>query len=76
MKAKKPRRFELGISEFVGSDMFEDENQDPTTGKLRRVSLSLQKRHDSDSVKPRKALQASIEIGVGVRAYGRFFCSL
>ena len=44
------RRFELGMSEFVGSDAFEDENRDPTTGKPRRLSLSLQKRpreHDS-----------------------------
>ena len=59
------RCFPLGMSEFVGSDAFEDENRDPTTGKLRRLSLSLQKRpreHHSDSVKakkPRKALQAS-----------------
>ena len=27
------RRFELGMSEFVRSDTFEDENRDPTTGK-------------------------------------------
>ena len=59
------RCFELGMSEFVGSDAFEDENRDPTTWKPRRLSLSLQKRpleHDSDSVKakkPRNALQAS-----------------
>ena len=62
------RRFELGMSEFVGSDAFEDENRDPTTGKPRRLSLSLQKRpreHDSETVKakkPRKALQASNKI--------------
>ena len=33
------RRFELGMSEFVGSDAFEDENQDPTTGKPRRLAF-------------------------------------
>ena len=38
------RRFELGMSEFVRSDTFEDENRDPTTGKPRRLSLSVQKR--------------------------------
>ena len=26
VKAKKPRRFELGMSKFVGRDAFEDEN--------------------------------------------------
>ena len=56
------------MSDFVGSDTFEDENQDPTTRKPWRVSLSLQKKpreHDSDSVKakkPQKALRASNEI--------------
>ena len=38
------RRFELGMSEFVRSDTFEDENRDPTTGKPWRLSLSVQKR--------------------------------
>ena len=38
------RRFELGMSEFVRSNTFEDENRDPTTGKPRRLSLSVQKR--------------------------------
>ena len=38
------RRLELGMSEFVGSDAFEGEIRDPTTGKPRRLSLSLQKR--------------------------------
>ena len=32
------RRFELGMSEFVRSDTFEDENRDTTTGKPRRLS--------------------------------------
>ena len=36
------RRFEM--SEFVRSDTFEDENRDTTTGKPRRLSLSVQKR--------------------------------
>ena len=47
-----PRPFDQGMSEFVGNDAFEDENRDPTTGKPRKLSLSLQKRprkHDSDS---------------------------
>ena len=58
------RCFELGMSEFVGSDAFKDENRDPTAWKPQRLSLSVQKRpleHDSDSVKARKALQAITE---------------
>ena len=31
-----PRRFDLGMSDFVGSDAF-DENQDPTPRKLARL---------------------------------------
>ena len=55
------RRFELGMSEFVGSDAFEDENRDPTTGKPWRLSLSLQKRpreHDSETESEENVLSA------------------
>ena len=60
-----PRRFDLGMSDFVGSDACQDENRDPSP---RKLSLSLKRPKEpssSESLKakrPRKALQASNDI--------------
>ena len=68
-----PRRFDLGMSDFVGSDAF-DENQDPTP---RKLSLALKKRpkepssESAKAKKPRKALQASVSNEINEADYER-----
>ena len=68
-----PRRFDLGMSDFVGTDAF-DENQDPAP---RKLSLALKKRPKAPSSesgkakKPRKALQPSVSNEINEEDYER-----